>query len=195
MKSFNFLPVCAVAAASLFANVASTSAVPLSYTISVLSLPVSGSDTIIVNPGATAPLTFSLDNGQSHDFGFFTLSPNPLPIGGTSSWTFSSAIDFSDPDIPALTYNGSFDEGNSDPPLSFVQPSQSINVPGNRSFIVELLTTGNDVNFDVISVTARVTQTGSTAPPSSVPDAGSTAALLGLGCGALIFASRRKVMA
>ena len=102
MKASHFLPVCAVAAASLFANVPSTSAVPLSYTISVLSLPVSGSDTIFVNPGATAPLPFSLDNGQSQDFGFFTLSPNPFPISGTSSWTFSSAIDFSDPDIPAL---------------------------------------------------------------------------------------------
>jgi hypothetical protein len=71
MKPSHFLPISAVAAASLFANVPSTSAVPLSYTISVLSLPVSGSDTIFVNPGATAPLTFSLDNGQIHDFGFF----------------------------------------------------------------------------------------------------------------------------
>jgi VPDSG-CTERM motif len=169
------------------------SAIPLDYTVSSLTLPASGSDTVIVNPGATAPLTFTLDDGLSNDFVFFRLSPNPFPISGNSFWTFSSSIDFSNPEIPALAFNGSFDEGSFDPPLSFDQPLQSINLPGDRSFTVELLTAGNQQNFDEITVTARVTQTASTAPPSSVPDAGSTAVLLGLGFLALAFAARTKV--
>ena len=181
---------------SLFGTLPTASAISLNYTVSSLALPVSGSDAIIVNPGATAPISFSLDDGGSNDFVFFTLSPNPLPIGGNSFWTFSSAIDFSDPNIPALTFDGTYDEGDFfAPPLSFTQPVQSINILGNRSFVVESLTNGNQSNFDVITVTARVTQTGSTAPPSSVPDAGSTAMLLGLGFLALAFASRSRRLA
>jgi hypothetical protein len=76
--------------------------------------------------------------------------------------------------------------------LSFDQSLHSINLPGDRSFTVELLTAGNQQNFDVITVTARVTQTSSTAPPS-VPDTGSTAVLLGVGFLALAFAARTKV--
>jgi hypothetical protein len=196
MKTSTFLPVLALIAASLFGTLPTASAISLNYTVSTLALPVSGSDTIIVNPGATAPISFSLDNGGSNEFVFFTLSPNPFPIGGNSSWTFSSAIDFSDPDIPALTFDGTLDEGDIfAPPLSFTQPVQSINIPGNRSFVVELLTNGNQSNFDVITVTARVTQTGSTAPPSSVPDAGSTIVLLSLGLIGLAFAARSRSIA
>jgi hypothetical protein len=54
------------------------------------------------------------------------------------------------------------------------------------------LTAGNQQNFDVITVTARVTQTGSAAPPS-VADTGSTAVLLDLSFLALAFAARTKV--
>ena len=178
-SKFDSITAC-VAASILLAILPTASAIPLDYTVSGLTLPASGSDTIIVNPGATAPLTFTLDDGIPFDFVFFTLSPNPFPISGNSFWTFSSSIDFSNPAIPALAFNGSFDEGSFDPPLSFDQSLQSINLPGDRSFTVELLTAGNQQNFDVITVTARVTQTGSTAPPS-VPDTGSTAVLLGIG--------------
>jgi VPDSG-CTERM motif len=189
---FDSITACGTVCLLVLAILPTASAIPLEYTVSSLTLPASGSDTVIVNPGATAPLTFKLNDGLSNDFVFFTLSPNPFPISGNSFWTFSSSIDFSNPAIPALAFNGSFDEGSFDPPLSFDQSLQSINLPGDRSFTVELLTAGNQQNFDVITVTARVTQTRSTAPPS-VPDTGSTAVLLGVGFLALAFAARTKV--
>jgi hypothetical protein len=192
MNITKLFPICSLVGACLLAIAPKASAILTDYTVSSLSLPASGSPSINVNAGATAPLSFALDDGQSYEFVFFTLSPVEFPIGGNSFWNFSSGIDFSDPEIPALAFDGTFDEGSFSGPLSFAQPNQSINLPGDRSFAVDLITSGNEVNFSVITVTARVTQTSSVAPPSSVPDAGSTAALLGLGILALAFASRVK---
>ena len=103
MKPAKFDSITAwVAAAILLAILPTASAISLEYTVSSLTLPASGSDTVLVNPGATAPLTFTLNDGDPFDFVFFTLSPNPFPLSGNSFWTFSSSIDFSNPAIPAL---------------------------------------------------------------------------------------------
>jgi hypothetical protein len=85
---FDSITACGTVCLLVLAILPTASAIPLEYTVSSLTLPASGSDTVIVNPGATAPLTFTLNAGLSNDFVFFTLSQTHFPSAAIASGRF-----------------------------------------------------------------------------------------------------------
>jgi hypothetical protein len=150
----------------------------------------SGSGLIIT--AATLPATFALDDGEFEAFDFLTITQD---ISGGASFddtNVSATVNFSNPAGQAASFNGILSASFPTLTLNPIDPIIAL----DRTFSVDLIIVQEPPVFGsnlVATVTARVTQLSSGTAPS-VPDAGSTAALLGLGLLVLAFAGRRMAI-
>jgi hypothetical protein len=192
MKLFRSLQICALVGAFVFVTLPNASAIPLDYTVSGFAVPNSPSGSGLIITAATLPATFALDDGEFEAFDFLTITQD---ISGGASFddtNVSATVNFSNPAGQAASFNGILSASFPTLTLNPIDPIIAL----DRTFSVDLIIVQEPPVFGsnlVATVTARVTQLSSGTAPS-VPDAGSTAALLGLGLLVLAFAGRRMAI-
>jgi hypothetical protein len=189
------------------ATLSTAVAIPLTYDVGTGSSVTanSSSDGLAIRTQLAAGLSsqlFTLNDGQSYTFNFFSIWTDETYVDSddTTPKAITATLDFAIPDVNAqiggITFSGTY-QGTSGGAVLWKDAlvwNDSVTVKvGTRVFTVTL----NDAVFDLgqngslgnspAMITATVTQLSSTA----VPEGGSTAALLGVGFGALVLARRR----
>ncbi len=187
----------------------STHAISLQYEVGSGSAVVahsSGPGLLIETELATglANQAFTLNDGQSYTFDFFKIWTDETDVNigeDTEQRPITATLDFDVPDLDAQVQGITFG-GNLMLQAGIVVWNDPVIInAGARTFSVNL----NNAVFDLgwfklgnhaATITATVKQISSggattTPPPTSVPDAGSTMTLLGLGLTAMALVQRR----